>query len=161
MQLTKFGRTGMSVSRLCLGTATFGKQTDEAESHRILALSTRRTFIINHENKSRSQTCSGNFPQPLSTLVWIVDAYTLTLTFGSLLLLGGSLADWIGAKRAYISGLAIFVCTSALCGFATSTAFLIIARLLQGIGAAFFLPSSLTLLTQSFPERFRRARCPL
>jgi 1-deoxyxylulose-5-phosphate synthase len=36
MQLTKFGRTGMSVSRLCLGTATFGKQTDEAESHRIL-----------------------------------------------------------------------------------------------------------------------------
>ena len=42
----------------------------------------------------------------------------------------------IGAKRAYISGLAIFVCASALCGFATSTAFLIIARLLQGIGAA-------------------------
>jgi predicted MFS family arabinose efflux permease len=36
MQLTRFGRTGMSVSRLCLGTATFGKQTDEAESHRIL-----------------------------------------------------------------------------------------------------------------------------
>ncbi len=36
MQLTKFGRTGLSVSRLCLGTATFGKQTDEAESHRIL-----------------------------------------------------------------------------------------------------------------------------
>jgi aryl-alcohol dehydrogenase-like predicted oxidoreductase len=36
MQLTKLGRTGMSVSRVCLGTATFGKQTDEAESRRIL-----------------------------------------------------------------------------------------------------------------------------
>ena len=36
MQLAKFGHTGLTVSRLCLGTATFGKQTDEAESHRIL-----------------------------------------------------------------------------------------------------------------------------
>jgi 1-deoxyxylulose-5-phosphate synthase len=90
------------------------------------------------------------FSSPLSKLVWIVDAYALT--FASLLLLGGSLADWIGAKRAYISGLAIFVFASALCVFATSTAFLIIARLLQGIGAAFFLPSSLTLLTRSFPD---------
>ena len=90
------------------------------------------------------------FSSPLSKLVWIVDAYALT--FASLLLLGGSLADWIGAKRAYISGLAVFVCASALCGFATSTAFLIIARLLQGIGAAFFLSSSLRLLTQSFPD---------
>jgi aryl-alcohol dehydrogenase-like predicted oxidoreductase len=36
MQRTRFGRTGVPVSRLCLGTATFGKQTDEAESHRIL-----------------------------------------------------------------------------------------------------------------------------
>lgn len=96
------------------------------------------------------------FTSPLSTLVWIVDAYTLT--FASLLLLGGTLADWIGAKRAYISGLAIFVLASALCGFATSTSFLIVARLLQGVGAAFFLPSSLTLLTQSFPDPVMRTR---
>jgi MFS family permease len=52
------------------------------------------------------------FDSQLSTLVWIVDAYTLT--FASLLLLGGSLADWLGAKRAYISGL--FVVASAFCG---------------------------------------------
>ena len=96
------------------------------------------------------------FTSPLSTLVWIVDAYTLT--FASLLLLGGSLADWIGAKRAYISGLATFVLASALCGLATSTSLLIIARLLQGVGAAFFLPSSLTLLTQSFPDPATRTR---
>jgi MFS transporter, DHA2 family, methylenomycin A resistance protein len=76
------------------------------------------------------------FTSPLSTLVWIFDAYTLT--FASLLLLGGSLADWIGAKRAYISGLAILVCASALCGFATSTAFLIIARLLQELARLSF-----------------------
>ena len=74
------------------------------------------------------------FASPLSTLVWIVDAYTLT--FASLLLLGGSLADWIGAKRAYIGGLATFVLASALCGLAPSTSSLIVARLLQGVGAA-------------------------
>jgi MFS transporter, DHA2 family, methylenomycin A resistance protein len=68
------------------------------------------------------------FTSPLSTLVWIVDAYTLT--FASLLLLGGSLADWLGAKRTYISGLAIFVLASSLCGPATSTSLLIVARLL-------------------------------
>ena len=96
------------------------------------------------------------FASPLSTLVWIVDAYTLT--FASLLLLGGSLADWLGAKRAYIGGLAIFVLASALCGLATSSSLLIVARLLQGVGAAFFLPSSLTLLTQSFPDPATRTR---
>ena len=96
------------------------------------------------------------FDSPLSTLVWIVDAYTLT--FASLLLLGGSLADWLGAKRAYISGLAIFVMASGFCGVSTSTSYLILARLLQGCGAAFFLPSSLTLLTQSFPDAATRTR---
>jgi MFS transporter, DHA2 family, methylenomycin A resistance protein len=96
------------------------------------------------------------FASPLSTLVWIVDAYTLT--FASLLLLGGSFADWWGAKRAYIGGLLIFVSASALCGVSTSTGFLIAARLLQGCGAAAFLPSSLTLLTQSFPDTAMRTR---
>lgn len=96
------------------------------------------------------------FASPLSTLVWIIDAYTLT--FASLLLLGGSLADWIGAKRAYISGLVVFVLASALCGLATSASLLIVARLLQGVGAAFSLPSSLTLLTQSFPDPATRTR---
>ena len=96
------------------------------------------------------------FNSPLSTLVWIVDAYALT--FASLLLLGGSLADRIGAKRSYISGLVIFVLASALCGLAASTSVLIVARLLQGVGAAFFLPSSLTLLTQSFPDPATRTR---
>ncbi|GGF35883.1 methylenomycin A resistance protein [Aliidongia dinghuensis] len=96
------------------------------------------------------------FTSPLSTLVWIIDAYTLT--FASLLLLGGSLADRIGAKRTYISGLMIFVLASAVCGLATSASILVVARLLQGVGAAFFLPSSLTLLTQSFPDPVTRTR---
>ena len=75
------------------------------------------------------------FGSVLSTLVWVVDAYTLT--FASLLLLGGSLADWLGAKNAYMAGLALFIIASALCGMAPSTVPLIAARLIQGCGAAF------------------------
>ena len=96
------------------------------------------------------------FGASLSALVWVVDAYTLT--FAALLLLGGSLADWLGAKRAYMAGLLLFICASAFCGLASSTTMLIVARLLQGCGAALFMPSSLTLLTESFPDRATRAK---
>jgi DHA2 family methylenomycin A resistance protein-like MFS transporter len=92
----------------------------------------------------------------LSTLVWTIDAYTLT--FAALLLFGGALADRIGAKRAYMFGLMWFVVASALCGAAQSGPALIAARLVQGAGAAFFMPSSLSLLTQSFPDRKVRTR---
>lgn len=97
-----------------------------------------------------------DFGAPLPDLVWIVDAYTLS--FAALLLLGGSLADWAGAKRAYIGGLVVFVSASTLCGLAGSTGMLIAARFLQGCGAALFMPSSLSLLTQSFPDRKTRTR---
>src|SRR5580704_4348103 len=87
------------------------------------------------------------FRTSLSTLVWTIDAYTLT--FAALLLFGGALADRIGAKRAYMFGLLWFVVASGLCGAAQSGPALIYARLFQGVGAALFMPSSLSLLTQS------------
>jgi MFS transporter, DHA2 family, methylenomycin A resistance protein len=89
-------------------------------------------------------------------LVWIVDAYTLT--FAALLLLGGAVADRIGAKRTYMLGLIWFVAASALCALSGAPWILILARLLQGIGAAMFMPSSLSLLTEAFPDPTRRAR---
>lgn len=98
----------------------------------------------------------GEFHAPLSQLVWTIDAYTLT--YAALLLLGGALADRVGAKRAYMIGLVWFVAASALCGWAHSADMLIRARLLQGVGAALFVPSSLSLLTESFPDRATRTR---
>jgi DHA2 family methylenomycin A resistance protein-like MFS transporter len=89
-------------------------------------------------------------------LVWIVDAYTLT--FAALLLLGGAVADRIGAKRTYMLGLVWFVAASALCALSGAPWVLIFARLLQGMGAAMFMPSSLSLLTEAFPDPARRAR---
>jgi len=96
------------------------------------------------------------FHTPLSSLVWIVDGYTLT--FAALLLLAGALADRFGAKRVYLAGLAIFTLASLLCGVSVSAGMLIAARLVQGFGAALFMPSSLSLLTHAYKDDGVRAR---
>lgn len=91
-----------------------------------------------------------NLSVPLAGLVWVVDGYTLT--FAALLLAGGALADLFGAKRIYQSGLMVFLLASILCAIAPNGATLIAARLLQGLGAALFMPSSLSLLAFSYPH---------
>ncbi|MGB7195885.1 MAG: MFS transporter [Collimonas pratensis] len=93
---------------------------------------------------------------PLSGLVWVVDGYTLT--FAALLLVGGALADRYGAKTVYLSGLAVFMLGSALCGAAPEGNTLIAARMLQGVGSALFMPSSLSLLTHAYQDERVRAR---
>ena len=93
---------------------------------------------------------------PLSMLVWIVDGYTLT--FAAMLLVGGALADRYGAKNIYLLGLILFVLASLLCGAAPSGGTLVAARLLQGLGAAFFMPSSLSLMTHVYEDDHVRAR---
>lgn len=92
---------------------------------------------------------------PLSMLVWIVDGYTLS--FAAMLLVGGALADRFGAKNIYILGLVLFVAASLLCGAAPNGTVLVAARLLQGLGAAFFMPSSLSLLTHVYEDDRVRA----
>ncbi|WP_295951935.1 MFS transporter [Rhodoferax sp.] len=97
-----------------------------------------------------------NLSVPLTGLVWVVDGYTLT--FAALLLAGGALADRFGPKTVYQGGLAVFLLGSVLCGLATSGTGLIAARLLQGAGAALFMPSSLSLLTHAYEDDRTRAR---
>ena len=92
---------------------------------------------------------------PLTMLVWIVDGYTLT--FAAMLLVGGALADRYGAKNIYLLGLLLFVAASLLCGAAPTGAMLVAARLLQGLGAALFMPSSLSLLTHIYEDDRVRA----
>lgn len=93
---------------------------------------------------------------PLTGLVWVVDGYTLT--FAALLLAGGALADRYGPKTVYQAGLAVFIAGSVLCGAAPGGATLIAARLLQGVGAAMFMPSSLSLLTHTYTDDRVRVR---
>ncbi|WMD20750.1 MFS transporter [Achromobacter seleniivolatilans] len=96
------------------------------------------------------------FTVPLTDLVWIVDGYTLT--FAALLLVAGALADRYGAKTIYLTGLAVFTFASLLCGLAPDGNALIAARMLQGLGAALFMPSSLSLLTHAYEDEQVRNR---
>lgn len=93
---------------------------------------------------------------PLTGLVWVVDGYTLT--FAALLMAGGALADRFGPKAVYQGGLSVFILGSVLCAVAPSGNALIAARLLQGAGAALFMPSSLSLLTHAYEDQATRAR---
>jgi EmrB/QacA subfamily drug resistance transporter len=81
---------------------------------------------------------------------WVITAYVLT--FGGLMLLGGRLGDTIGRKRTFIAGVALFIIASILCGSAWNEATLVIARLLQGVGAAIASPTALALVATTFPK---------
>jgi MFS family permease len=83
-------------------------------------------------------------------LSWVVNAYTLT--FGGFLLLGGRLADLMGRRRMFMSGLVLFTAASLLGGLAQSDVWLIAARAAQGLGAALVSPAALSLVTRIFSE---------
>ncbi len=86
----------------------------------------------------------------VSDVQWVIEAYTLL--FSSLLLVGGSLGDHYGRRRIYAIGIVVFTLTSALCGIAADVRMLILARALQGVGAALLVPGSLAIIAASFPQ---------
>ncbi len=85
-----------------------------------------------------------------SGLEWVVNAYALT--FGGLLLLGGRAGDILGRRRVFIAGIILFSLASLLGGFATTQAWLLAARAIQGVGGAVIAPTALSLVTTTFPE---------
>jgi EmrB/QacA subfamily drug resistance transporter len=91
-----------------------------------------------------------------SGLEWVVNGYTLA--FGGLLLLGGRSGDLLGRRRIFIFGIVLFSVASLLGGLATDQAWLLAARALQGVGAAFAAPTALSLIAVTFPEGAARNR---
>jgi len=89
-------------------------------------------------------------------LQWIVDAYALV--YGGLVLVGGSMADRIGRKRTFLAGLAGFAAGSAWAAFSGSVGMLIAARASMGIGAALMMPSTLSIITDTFRDGTLRQR---
>jgi len=89
----------------------------------------------------------------IAQLQWVVNAYLLALA--SLILVGGSLGDHLGRKRVFMVGVTWFALASALCGLAQSPGQLIVARLLQGVGAALLTPGSLAMIQGSFRKADR------
>ncbi|HWR34353.1 MAG TPA: MFS transporter [Clostridia bacterium] len=84
---------------------------------------------------------------------WVVESYGLFL--GALILVGGSLGDLFGRRRTFVVGVAIFAVASLACGLASSIHQLIIARSIQGVGAALLVPGSLAIISTSFDEKHR------
>ena len=85
-----------------------------------------------------------------TNLEWVVNAYALA--FGGLLLLGGRSGDLLGRRRVFIAGILIFSLASLLGGFATGQAWLLGARVVQGVGGALAAPTALALIAVTFPE---------
>ena len=84
---------------------------------------------------------------------WVVEAYGLFL--GALILVGGSAGDLFGRRRMFLLGVTVFAVASAACGLAPNIRGLVIARAVQGVGAAFLVPGSLSILSASFSEQDR------
>ncbi|GGM09109.1 MFS transporter [Streptomyces fumigatiscleroticus] len=89
-------------------------------------------------------------------LTWVVSAYTLT--FGGLLLLGGRAGDILGRRRVFMTGILLFTLASLLGALAQEPWQLLAARVLQGMGGAIASPTSLALITTTFPEGPERNR---
>lgn len=86
-------------------------------------------------------------------LQWISNSYMLCL--GALLLLGGAMGDRLGRRRVFVAGVVLFAVASIACAAATTPTALILARAIQGIGAAFLVPNSLAILSAAHPREER------
>ena len=84
---------------------------------------------------------------------WIIESYALLLS--SLLLIGGAAGDIFGRRRVYLIGITIFAVASVCCGVATDIRELILARAVQGVGAALLVPGSLAIISSAFGEKER------
>src|ERR1700758_4060787 len=84
---------------------------------------------------------------------WVIEAYSLFLS--ALLLVGGSLGDHYGRRKIFVVGIGVFALASTACGFAVNVHQLIIARAIQGLGAALLVPGSLAIISNSFSEAER------
>src|SRR5580700_760862 len=89
-------------------------------------------------------------------LEWVTNAYALT--FGGLLLLGGRAGDLLGRRRMFVAGLLLFSAASLVGGLATSQAWLLAARAVQGAGGAIVAPTALALIATTFPQGPARNR---
>jgi EmrB/QacA subfamily drug resistance transporter len=91
-----------------------------------------------------------------ANLQWVVNAYALL--FGGFLLLGGRAGDLIGRKKIFLAGVVIFTGASLVCGLAQGETSLIVARGVQGLGAAFVSPAALSIVTTTFKEGAERTK---
>jgi EmrB/QacA subfamily drug resistance transporter len=121
-----------------------------------VSLATFMTYLDNNVVNVALPSIQRDLHLSISGLEWIVSAYILV--FSGLMLIGGRLADVYGRRRLFIGGLAVFTLASLLAGVAGSQEMLIGARVLQGVGAALSMPSTLAIISAIFPDAKERSR---
>jgi EmrB/QacA subfamily drug resistance transporter len=126
---------------------------DDRHARRTLALSGLAVFVTFLDTTvlfvafpDISLTFSSATPAALS---WVLNAYTIT--FAALLVPAGKLADRVGHKRVFLIGSALFTLASAACALAPTVGVLVAFRVVQAVGAAALIPSSLALVLRAFP----------
>jgi EmrB/QacA subfamily drug resistance transporter len=116
-------------------------------------LATSMAFIDSSVVNVATPALQRSFGASVVDVQWVIESYGLTLS--ALILLGGSMGDLFGRKRIFVLGVAVFTAASMACGFSATIYQLILARAVQGIGAAFMIPGSLAIISASFDERER------
>ena len=143
--ISSAGQTGTESSRRHLGVALFIIATAQL----MIVLDATIVYVaLPHIQAALGFSGSG--------LEWVANAYALT--FGGLLLLGGRAGDLLGRRRMFIIGLLLFSAASLAGGLATSPAWLLAARAVQGAGGAIVAPTALALIATTFPEGPPRSR---
>jgi EmrB/QacA subfamily drug resistance transporter len=134
------------------------KQCPRATGHWVLAaaiLGSTITFIDGTVVNVALPLLQSELGASVAGAQWIVESYALMLA--ALILVGGSLGDRLGRKRVFAAGVLVFALASVWCGLAPDLTQLVIARSVQGIGAAFLVPGSLALISANFGKE-RRGR---
>ncbi|WP_308376851.1 MFS transporter [Streptomyces sp. ISL-99] len=103
-----------------------------------------------------TKALAADFGGSLSGLEWVINGYTLT--FAAFLLTAGAMGDRYDPKQIFMWGFGLFALTSLACGAAPSLVTLIAARVVQGVGAAMIVPSSLSIVNTNFPDAAGRTR---
>ena len=119
----------------------------------VMSLSTFMVFLDNTVVNTALPSISRDLNASTATLQWVIDGYTLVLA--GLLLLGGTMGDRYGRRRFLTWGMVIFGLGAVGAALANSAETLILMRGVQGVGAAFVLPATLSIITDVFPREER------
>jgi EmrB/QacA subfamily drug resistance transporter len=121
-----------------------------------VSLATFMTYLDNNVTNVAIPTIQRSLHLSIASLEWVVSSYILV--FAGLMLAGGRLADLYGRRRLFLIGLSVFTLASLAAGLAGSGGVLIGARLMQGLGAAILVPTTLAVIVATFDDAAERAR---
>jgi EmrB/QacA subfamily drug resistance transporter len=152
--MSKFVRT--PCEDVAISTSTFDTVTPQRNEKWVLIaaiLGSSMSFIDGTVVNIALPALQNALHASINQLQWVIEVYTLTLA--ALLILGGILGDLYGRRLIFLIGVFIFTLASIGCGFASTITQLILARAIQGIGAALLIPGSLALISAAIPEERR------